>query len=256
MSIDILIHKNSYTKIQSALTYGFIKLCDSHIINCHNRIYDLYYVFQPKNILLQIEEYSNEFHTFSHDSSINTNIFLSIENNKINFDTYLQILQQIKNTKIKIIAPDAFIKFLEEKNIPTTNVIEYHNLYNKNIFFNTSSNRNNKILCILSMDSNCLSKIEKYLYPKSKLPIVMVNNPEIKHDQNIGLLFDSDMCEALNTFGSIIDFTESYDAEIKICGIPKYSINDLDNLENIKPELLTIETVEVEQFIQEKLLRN
>lgn len=73
MSIDILIHKNSYTKIQSALTYAFIQHSNKYslqIINCHTAIYDLYYVYKPKNILLQIEEYSNEFHTFAHDPSI------------------------------------------------------------------------------------------------------------------------------------------------------------------------------------------
>lgn len=256
MATDILIHKNSYTKIQSTLTYGYIKCSDTYsnrILNCHNRIYDLYHAFKPKNILLQIEEYSNEFHHFVHDKSIATNVLLSIDNNYTNFNSYTQILQQIKNDKLKAIAPKSFVDLLKSQNIQTQNIIEYNNLYNQYIFNKKDSIRNNKILCILSTDSSCISSIEKYLYPKSDLPIVMVNNPEIKHDQNIGLLFDNDMCEALNNFGSVIDFTLSYDAEINICGIPKYSLTDLEDLPSATPVLVDVVKEEAEDFIRKKL---
>ena len=69
----------------------------------------------------------------------------------------------------------------------------------------------------MSTDVSCLNKIEETLYPRSKEKIVLINNSEIEHDQNIGLMFDSDLNKALNTFGSVIDLSNSYLAEITAC---------------------------------------
>lgn len=258
MSVDILIHKNSYTKIQSALTYGFIKCGDQYsfkIMNCHNNIYDIYYLTKPKNILLQIEEYTNEFHTFIHDNSIDLNkIFLSISIGQHNYDTYIKILSQIKNNKVFAVAPKCFIEYAEKNKISNANFIQYYNLYNRYIFFPEQNTRNNKILCILSTDKNCIELLDPYLYPKTNLPIVMINNPEIKNDQNIGLLFDNDLNKALNTYGSVIDMTQSYNAEISVCGIPMYSIDDLSNLSSAVPRIINESVEETEDFIKFKLM--
>lgn len=260
MSIDILIHKNTYTKIQSALTYGFIQNSDKYkiqIINCHNTIYDLYYGYMPKAVLLQIEEYSNEFHTFAHDTSIPINrIFLTIDNNKVNFDTYIKILEQIRSSRIYAIAPKSFIDYAQNKNVSTNNFIPYHNLVNKYVFINQNLVRNNKILCILSTDKECTTPLEPFLYPKSKLPIVMINNPEISHEQNIGLMFDDDLNIALNSFGAVIDLTEAYDAEIAVCQIPKYNLQELANLDKIQPATITTDIEDAGEFITSKLMSN
>lgn len=260
MPIDILIHKNTYTKIQSALTYGFIQHGDKYrfqIVNCHNAIYDLYYAYRPKNILLQIEEYSNEFHTFAHDQSISLNrVFLSIDNNRVNFETYIKILEQIRSNNIIAIASSAFIEYAKSKQMNTENFIEYNNLLNKYVFFNKNLSRNDKILCILSSDKNCVSKIDKFLYPKSKMPIVLINNPEVSNDQNIGLMLDDDLNTALNTYSAVIDLTESYDAEIASCRIPKYDLNQIDNLDSIQPSTIELEVQDAGEFITSKLMRN
>jgi hypothetical protein len=258
MPIDILIHKNTYTKIQSALTYGFIQNTDKYkfqVINCHNSIFDLYYIYKPKNILLQIEEYSNEFHTFVNDPSIAIdNIFLSIDNNKVNFDTYIKILEQIRTNNTKAIAPKAFIQYAQSKDMNTDNFISYNNLINRYVFLNKNLTRSDKILCILSSDKNCISKLEKFLYPASKMPIVMINNPEIAHDQNMGLMLDDDLCTALNSYGSVIDLTEAYDAEISVCGAPKYNVQELETLDTAQPSIISVEIEDAGEFIASKLI--
>lgn len=260
MSIDILIHKNSYTKIQSTLTHGFIGLKDRYsfqIVNCHNTIYDLYYAYKPKNILLQIEEYSNEFHTFGHDSSIQIDkIFLTIDNSKINFDTYIKILQQIRSNNIYAIAPASFVEYAKGQHMNTDNLIVYNNLLNNYIYSNKNLTRNNKILCILSSDKTCIEKIEKFLYPNTKMPIVLINNPEIVHDQNIGIMLDDHLDMAMNTYGSIIDLTESYDAEISECRISKYCIEQLDKLDSVQPSVIDIDMDKADSFISSKLMVN
>jgi hypothetical protein len=260
MSIDILIHKNSYTKIQSTLTHSFIKDRDKYsfqIVNCHNSIYDLYYAYKPKNVLLQIEEYSNEFHTFAHDESIKADrIFLTIDNSKINYDTYIKILQQIRTNNIYAIAPLSFIEYANSKQMNTDNLIIYNNLLNRYVYSNKNLSRNNKILCILSSDKTCTQKIEKFLYPQTKMPIVLINNPEIIHDQNIGIMLDDHLDMAMNTYGSIIDLTESYDAEIGVCRIPKYNLDQLDNLDQSQPSVISIDIQDTETFISSKLMVN
>lgn len=260
MSIDILIHKNSYTKIQSTLTHSFIKQKDKYsfqIVNCHNSIYDLYYAYKPRNILLQIEEYSNEFHTFAHDSSIKPDkIFLTIDNSKINFDTYIKILEQIRSNNIYAIAPLSFIEYANSKQMNTDNLIMYNNILNSSVYSNKNLSRNNKILCILSSDKICIEKIEKFLYPQSKMPIVLINNPEIIHDQNIGIMLDDHLDMAMNTHGSIIDLTESYDAEISQCRIPKYNLDQLDDLDKAQPSIINVDMQDPETFISSKLMVN
>lgn len=257
--MDILIHKNTYTKIQSALTYGFIQNADRYsfqILNCHNAIYDLYYAYKPKKILLQIEEYSNEFHALVHDDSIELDkILLSVDNNIVNYDTYIKILQQIRSPKVYAIAHQSFIDYAQnQQKMMSANFIPYNNLVNKYVFHNKNMTRNNKILCILSSDKECIKLIDKFLYPNSKMPIVLINNPEILHDQNIGLMLDDDLNTSLNTFDSVIDLTLSYDAEISVCGIPKYSMDQLESLDTAKPSCIEVATQDAGEFVVSKLM--
>lgn len=258
MPIDILIHKNTYTKIQSALTYGFIENANKYtfqVVNCHNSIFDLYYLHKPKNVLLQIEEYSNEFHTFANDTSIKIdNIFLTIDNNKVNFDTYIKILEQIRSSNTKAVTSKTFVDYAKSKGMNTDNFIVYNNLVNKYVFLNKDLSRNNKILCILSSNKDCVVALEKFLYPASKMPIVMINNPEIIHDQNIGLMLDDDLNTALNAYGSVIDLTEAYDAEITVCKTPRYNLQDLENLDTAKPSIISVDIEDASEFITSKLM--
>jgi hypothetical protein len=88
------------------------------------------------------------------------------------------------------------------------------------------------------------------------MPIVLVNNPEINHEQNIGIMLDDDMNTALNTYGAIIDFTESYDAEICLCKIPKYNLDQLNELDNIQPVNISVDIQDAGEFVISKLMEN
>ena len=91
--------------------------------------------------------------------------------------------------------------------------------------------------------------VKDYLYPKTNKKIVLINNPAVDNDQNIGLMLNSDLNIAFNTYGAAIDLTESYDAEMSICKIPNYKKNNGSyNLED-PPSLSNISTMEISSFI-------
>lgn len=250
MSINYLIHKNIYSKTHSSFTYGLIKTSSGcHITNLHNRLYDLYFSLQPKNIVCQLEEYSNELHGFAMDTSLKTNlprILVTVDNNDIAQDKYVNVLRQIQGAKITLVIPHKLADYIKSIGLKF-DAIAYENLYNNDVFFPMEMERNNKILCILSTDKKCLSKIEPLLYPNTSVSMVLVNNPEINVDQNIGLMFDSDMNLALNTYGAVIDLSNSYKAEIAVCGIKKY---DADKLPELVENTEKIDPIEMSTFIK------
>ena len=221
MSINTLIHKNSYTKTHTSIIYSLIKEIEKHhVVNTHDKIYDLFYMLEPEKIVLQGEEYSNEWHSFIADETGNgkkLEVFITIDNNDTKYEQYISLLRQTQNMNATFIVPKNQKKKLKEENIKIKS-IEYEYLYNSDVFHKLENlERNDKTLCIMSTDVSCLNKIEETLYPRSKEKIVLINNSEIEHDQNIGLMFDSDLNKALNTFGSVIDLSNSYLAEITAC---------------------------------------
>lgn len=221
MSIDILVHKNSYTKTHTSILYSLIKNIEKHhVINTHDKIYDLFYILEPEKIVLQGEEYSNEWHTFIADETGNgkkLQVFITIDNNDTKHEQYMSLLRQIQNTNATFIIPKTLSKKLKEENIAIKS-IEYEYLYNSDVFHRLDNlEKNNKTLCIMSTDGSCINKIEDFLYPRSKEKIVLINNSDVEHDQNIGLMFDTDLNLALNTYDSVIDLSNSYLAEIVAC---------------------------------------
>lgn len=257
MSIDYLIHKNAYSKTHSSLTYGIMRVSSSYqIINCHNRLYDLYFSLKPKNLLFQIEEYSNEVHAFATDKSLKDNptkIFISIDDNEARQQNYVDILKQIVNASITLIIPKKLTEHIQSIGL-NFDMIVYDTIFNSDVFFPLNIQRNNKILCILSTDKECVSKIETLLYPSTSLPIVLINNPDVSHDQNIGLMFDSDLNFALNTYSAVIDLSNSYRSEISVCGIDSYDINELPNLV-INETNKAIQPIEIKEFITKNMLK-
>lgn len=255
MSADILIHKNSYTKMHSGLTHACMKyFADVKLFNCHNQIYDLFFAIKPKHILLQLEEYTQEIHTFIHDASVpsDTSIFISIDDAACHNDKYLSVLQQIRTPRVKFILPELLADIVRQNtNLDQNQLIPYANVVNTDIFFQIpQTKRNNKILCILDMDKQKFDIIKPYLYPNTNKPIIMINNPELSYDQNVGLAFDADMNIILNTFGAVIDLSGSYAAEISVCATPVLD-HHKDNWINSEPLNLKIDYMTTDDLLKQ-----
>lgn len=250
---NILIHKNSYSKTHSIITRGCLYTFPNiRLANLHDNIYDTCLSSRPSTIILQIEEYTQEIHQFINDKSLyDKKIILTVDNCPSLFEKYKNLITDLHKNQLlnlSLILPVDLYAPLIENGVDQNKLIPYNRLYN-NIIFNTNNSiRNNKILVILDRDISCLDYVKPYLYPNTNKPIVMVNNPEVDYDQNIGLMFDSDMNNALNSFGSVLDLSKSYEAEIIACGIPSYTIED--NWINNEPQILQKDTTQITTFIQ------
>lgn len=253
MNTSILIHKNSYSKIHSAISYSIgSSVQNSRLINLHNQIYDLSLSLKPKTIILQFEEYSQEMHQFVHDKSLPSfNIIFTLDNFPSKYNQYLDIIKKIHQNHpiaFKIIVPIEFHDLLKSNDIHIEGIIPYDKVYNNYVFAHTESSRNDKILCILDQNPECIDFVKPYLYPNTTSKIILINNPKVEYDQNIGLAFDRDMSNLLNSYGSVLDLSNSYDAEISLCRIPKYKVET----EWIKTEPKIIDTniTSIDNFIQ------
>jgi hypothetical protein len=226
MNNSILIHKNSYSKTHSAITRGFLSLFPNiRLLNIHNNLYDTALSIKPQAIVFQMEEYTQEIHQFVNDPSINITSIITIDDNPSLYQKYVSIIQDLFNKQAlgaKYIVPAEIYATLVSSGVAASKLIGYNRLYNDLIFRNENKTRNDKILCILDKDPACVDLVKQYLYPNTKHNIIMVNNPEIEYDQNVGLAFDEDMNKLLNECNGVLDLSGSYDAEIMVCGTPAY----------------------------------
>jgi len=247
---SILAHISSYIKNYNYLLRSLTKNNTITISNINNILFDTVASKKYDTIFLPMEDYSLEFHTLIHDHSYSSlKIYLCVNDNKINDDNVCKILQSIKSN-IFCILPQRISCELRSNITP----IWYNNLINSDIIYNKSKIKNNKLLCILSQDKDKVKIIKPYLYPNTFLPIVLINNPEIQYEQNIGLCFDEDMNEMLNVCGSVIDLSETYDAELSVLGVKKYNINSLDQSFKDGPETIKLNQVDDADNIVSKLL--
>lgn len=253
MNTNILIHKNSYSKIHSAISHSCAKRFENvRLVNLHDKIYDLALATNPTTIILQLEEYTQEFHQFIHDKSLpNFNIVITIDNMESRYNKFINLLDEVnKHTPIsfKLLAPAKLYAALLDKGLQPQNLIGYGNVYNNYVFNKQDIPRNNKILCILDDNAECIDIVKPYLYPNTTKPIVMINNPNINYDQNIGLLFDQDISDAMNIYGAVFDLSKAYTSEIAVCGIPAYNIEH--GIEWIKqePQPISLETMPIDTF--------
>lgn len=209
----------------------------------HDNIFDTYSKYNPTTIILPIHEYTQEFHEF-------VNTF----KNKVDINIFVG----------EILHSD-LIKYCDTFNIKTirrgdnigNNVLSYQYLYDNEIFYNMDSERQEKILVILNDQDNSI--IEPILYPNSDTRLVLINNPNFKHPQNIGLADGPDLAILFNQFTHLIDLTNSHTAEAQACGIKNLSISG-DIIDNIKnsitiPKITNIEEYTVNNFVNDKLLK-
>jgi hypothetical protein len=185
------------------------------VVDLHDQIFDYCHVNKPLNILLPIHDYTQEFHDFISKNfrNINILIYFGPASNKQLFDYYVA-------NDIKTIGNGADCK----------HTITYEKLYDDTIFRNENKNRNDKFLCILSDNDINKKFLDNKLYPDSRIPVCLINNQEFKHVQNIGIAYNSDLNELLNTYMALIDLTNSFTLEAEACGIQNLMYNESDDL--------------------------
>lgn len=212
----------------------------------HESIFDLYHRHKPDLVILPIYEYTNEFHEFVDTFKDKTDIILFCGEVKHN-----ELYQYCDNNNIKrIIQSDS-----DDSNL----VLSYKYLYDPNIFKNMNSTRVDKILTVLSSDNNYNHHIlDQLLYPNPGYPIVLINNQDFNHPQNIGTAGTSDMSILMNKYSYLLDLSGLFYIESQACGINNIIVDDKVSA-NINNRICyqqekDIETYSIQNFVNNKLL--
>lgn len=226
----------------------------NYIVNqLHNKIFDISYITKPNVLIFPISDYTQEIHNYiqKNNTTLQTVFFIDI---LIPQTDLLNHLSQQNNCSF-IIDNKTHYKL--------NNSISYDHIYDDQIFkILDVGERNEKLAVSLSADNNKNTELLKdILYPNiSKYPIVLFNNPEFKHEQNIGLFNEPDLNYILNKFSYFMDLDNEFSVEAKICGIPIIrECTDTDTAIQNKDYLTTLQDIDTEQyrcssFVKNKLL--
>lgn len=240
-----LIHACN-NRTYTPLIQNLSKKIDSTLLSLHNNIFDLYHKIQPKTVILPIYEYTQEFHDFVDAFKDKINIIL--------------FMGEIEHQDLTTYCTNFKIKTIRRTTDSCSNSLGYEHLYDSTIFINNNLIKNDKILTILHSDSDINHKLlDPILYPKTQTKIVLINNPEFKHPQNIGVANSFDMAILLNQFGSLLDISGAYNIEAQACGIRNISIEN-DIINNIQqnilvPKIHNIEKYSITNFVNNQLLK-
>jgi hypothetical protein len=208
---SILAHHGGSRKYLSILRHLKKNIPSLQIEILHNKAYDIFYVQKPQIIFFPVNEYTQEIHTLFSEKHQLVKIILYID-------------VEIQQTDLKEYLFTMCSGFIIDQNKSDQKAdkgVYIKDSYDSDIFKPIDiKNKNTKVAVALSND---LSKNDKYLkeilYPKEKeLQIVLFNNPEYKHIQNIGIFNEADLNHILNTFGYFMDLDDEFTTEAHVVG--------------------------------------
>jgi len=242
--MTILAHHcidKEYLSILNALD----KECKLTITKLHEHIFDYMHLNPVENLLLPIQEYTQEFHSFVESNHLKMNIFLYFGSMR-----HKQLEEYSSQNNIFTI-----IKSPED----TENFITFSKLYDNIIFNIKNKTRSKKTLVILSRDNNKNKNIfDNKLYPHQKLSVCLINNPEYKHPQNIGIATQNEIAELLNSYNNLLDIDNEFELEAQACGINNLvymdSIEHTINHPVYKEQTKDVYLNSAEYFVKTKLL--
>lgn len=215
------------------------------LANLHDTIFDFTYVNKPDNMIIPLHEYTEEFHSFVQSKHKETNIIV--------------YCGQLEHNELQNFFSSEDIKTIRHSKASNNKELCYEYLYDSTIFKNLNYKRIDKTLIILSQDNEKNKSIlNEQLYPNSKLPICLINNPDFDHPQNIGTAYQIELAKLLNTYKNLIDIDQEFDLEAQACGIQNLrydtGIESAITDQIIKPEVDNLEICESNYFVSKVLM--
>lgn len=255
MKSKILLHHtnhNTYRTIVKTLVQQHSDDLEIVLQIVHKNLFHYFNQNKPDIVFLPVAEYTQEFHDFIQEHRGDTRIALLIDRN-IDNDQLVKFWKDVGLSLI--VSQDLSAGFGSHKHIVCPR------LYDSDIFSNMFIERNNKIAVILSSDQSKNDRIlSAWLYPQNSLSrLVLFNNPEFKHPQNIGIFNNSDLNMILNSFSYLIDIDNQYALEANVCGIQNLDADNIKDINNtntcpLKPFSLSEE--ELSQLTYRSFVRN
>lgn len=250
----ILAHIGGSRQYRSILRH--ISILNNDSINfiansLHSKLFDTCYTQKPDIILYPGVEYTQEIHNFIVQNNKKVQIILYI-------DRPVQPVDLFKfwsDTGCKILSYNRSGSIAD-------NLLECETFYDDSIFTTLPNlTRNTKIAVSLSIDNNKNNALlENMLYPNQKeYNLVLFNNPEFKHPQNIGIYNEPDLNYILNTFGYFIDMDQEFVLEAAVCGIKNLDINHSNIIDALMNQQYIKQTLtdqnKCSHFVNNELIR-
>jgi hypothetical protein len=250
----ILVHSNGNRQYRSLIRHLSLLQSESisvQISNLHNNIFDTTYVFKPDILLYPFIEYTQEIHNY-------------VENyhNKHKIILYIDLI--IENPNLVSYLSQTNCSFVVKNNTTQFNskALTFDYLYDDTIYYMIPDIiKNNKVAVSLSNDNTKNKTIlESYIYPNEcEYPIVLFNNPEFKHPQNIGIYNEQDLNYVLNTYSYFVDIDREFELETAATNTLWLDGNH-DFIEQIKHNQIsnqftkTHEKYRISNFMKEQLI--
>lgn len=206
----------------------------SNIYRTHANVSASAYIFDSSQINSEIIQFAIE-HT-----DLGFKIFIYHGKNRLNKDC-LRYLKQAYHLVEDEITDN--IKYANIINIPKF-------IINDSIFYNTKQSKIDRKIYFLDDDISIPDCLQSRLYPSTNDRILMFNNSNLKHNQNLGFLSEHDKAKLLNTSKYFIcNALSSYATEAYVCGC---EIIDCESFEKHKviTELEESTIVSYKNFIE------
>jgi hypothetical protein len=180
----------------------------------HGRLFHIHQTMKPKLLIWSASQYTQEFHDYITEHQNDTCIILLIDiaiNQK-------DLVDFIKNSNVTIILNT-------QTQVQIDNIAQYARLYEDDLFFSTSQERNDKTLVLLSKENENNQKINELCYPNTNHKIVAVGNPEFDSPINLGIYNLPDLAFMLNKFKNVIDIEGNNILPAQACEVPCIDTN-------------------------------
>ena len=192
-----------------------------------NNLYEIFYKYNFNEILFLANKLDSEKYQFISEYKNSVKCYIYHENE---FDNLLyQKLSDIKHL-INKSEQDKINKNIE-------NIIVIPSMINTQVYYTDHTiNKVPIISCFIDQIKHIPKNLETFLYPNTKLPIKLFNNPNIIHHQNLGTLSEIDKSTILRQSEYYLSIDEYYLEEAIACDCKVLTIDELDDL---KPKKYT-----------------
>ncbi len=205
--------QNTYNKFINNLRYVNLPEIKFNLDTVNNNLYKLYFNDGVSSFIFSSSSMNNEIVSFLDDSTVN-NIDVLIYH-----DIYNEYL-------IKIMSKHKHI--VDEDNYNGLGIKFDKNIINSNLYFNNLNvTKKDRMILFLEKKPTIPESITDFLHRSDK-KILMFNNSDITHDQNVGFLSELNRSEILQESSYFICDNGYYALEAKLCGCKILDINDIN----------------------------
>lgn len=218
---NVLIQHANVKFMRTAI---FSSIDDTNIVGStiNNNLYQIFYSIKLTHAIFHAGMINQEIMQFIQDFAHMVKCFIYHD--------------KISNDILKYFEPYNIIH-LTYDNSASNSIKLPSDLINTNLFYNNKSIlKQDSLVCLIDGLPVLPDFLRDHLYPKSKLPIKLFNNPNIKHNQNLGMLNERDKASILqqHKYYLILSDNDPYIIEAQNCGCIIVPINEIDQYLSLK----------------------